>query len=78
MPQRSAMKPNIRTILSVLLVLALSASVALAGGCTAKNNDFTLLIYMCGSDLEIKNRTATNNIAGMRPMMVIFVDMNKE
>ncbi len=59
------MKRNIRTILSVFLVLALSASVAFVGGCTAKKDDFTLLIYMCGSDLETKNGAATKNITEM-------------
>lgn len=59
------MKQNPRTILSIFLVLALLVSTVCIGGCAAKKDHFTLLIYMCGSDLETKNGAATKNIAEM-------------
>jgi hypothetical protein len=58
------MKPN-RRILSLLLAFALTVSLTFVGGCAEKKNNFTLLIYMCGSDLETKNGAATKNITEM-------------
>ena len=59
------MKRNIRKILSIFLVIVLLASTAFLGGCAEKKENFTLLIYMCGSDLETKNGAATKNITEM-------------
>ena len=54
-----------RKYLACLLVLVLMLSLLLAAAFAAGTDDWTILVYICGADLESDNGFATDNLIGM-------------